>query len=305
MRKIIIIFISALFTLTTSAFAGGMVGVKLGYGDLEGNAKAYTAGSNDYAAQSGSKDSEFGAIFAEVNVKESPISVGIEYVPFDADISLQGHQANVFANVSDYTTIYAMAKHEFAAFGVYVKAGFSEADIGAVKPNDGNTTIDTQSSTLEGTMYGFGLQSKELPYGLVARAEYTLTDFDNDKIHDTHFITTKEELYYPNILGNDLEKIERIDEKIREIIKDTKNKAENINCYPDSQKSYEMLGMDVMLDDEFKIKLLEINHKMAMPEEKNHISNKLFEGQVSLCVDKYFPPKKDVKGMNYFDKIEI
>ena len=67
-----------------------MIGVKYGNGDLEGNAKSYTAGSTTYAAQSGSKDNEFGAIFAEVNVKESPISVGLEYVPFDADISLNG-----------------------------------------------------------------------------------------------------------------------------------------------------------------------------------------------------------------------
>ena len=185
MKKITILFVSALFTLSTSAFAGGMIGVKVGNGDLDGNKKSYTAGTNAYGASSGSKSSKFGAIFAEINVKESPISVGVEYVPFDADISLQGHQANVFANVSDYTTIYAMAKHEFAAFGVYVKAGFSEADIGAVKPNDGNTTIDTQSSTLEGTMYGFGLQSKELPYGLVARAEYTLTDFDDISVTTT------------------------------------------------------------------------------------------------------------------------
>jgi len=185
MRKITIIIISALFALTTSAFAGGMIGVKIGKGDLDGNSKSYVSGGTTYAAVSGSKDAEFGAIFAEVEMGESPLSLGIEYVPFDADISLQGHQANVFANVSDYTTIYAMAKHEFAAFGVYVKAGFSEADIGAVKPNDGNTTIDTQSSTLEGTMYGFGLQSKELPYGLVARAEYTLTDFDEISVTTT------------------------------------------------------------------------------------------------------------------------
>jgi len=143
-------------------------------------------------------------------------------------------------------------------------------------------------------------------YGLVALARelYTLTDFDNDKIHDTHFNTTKEELYYPNILGNDLEKIEKIDNKVREIIKDVKNKAEHINCYPESKNGYEILGMDIMLDDEFKIKLLEINNNISLPEEKNHISNKLFEGQIALYIDKYFPPKKEIKEVNYFQKIE-
>ena len=185
MRKIIIIFISALFTLTTSAFAGGMVGVKLGYGDLEGNAKAYTAGSNDYTAQSGSKDSEFGAIFAEVNVKESPISVGIEYVPFEAGISLNGHQSNVSAELSDYTTLYLLAMHDLTDVSVYAKIGYSEADIGAVKANDTDTTINSQSGSLEGMMYGVGLQSQALPFGLVARAEYTYTEFDDISVTTT------------------------------------------------------------------------------------------------------------------------
>lgn len=179
MKKITIIFISALFTLTTSAFAGGMVGVKLGNGDLEGNAKSYVSGSTTYAAQTASKDADFGAIFAEVNVNESPISIGIEYVPFEAAISLDGHQSNVSAELSDYTTLYLLAMHELDSVSVYAKIGYSEADIGKVTANDTDTTIGTQSGSLEGTMYGVGLQSQSLPFGLVARAEYTYTEFDD------------------------------------------------------------------------------------------------------------------------------
>ena len=81
-----------------------MVGVKYGKGDLEGNAKSYVAGTNTYAAETGSKDNEFGAIFAEVNVKESPISVGLEYVPFDADISLTVMHLLQVLMLDDYTT---------------------------------------------------------------------------------------------------------------------------------------------------------------------------------------------------------
>ena len=185
MKKITILILSVLFTLTTSAFAGGMIGVKYGKGDLEGNAKSYVAGSNTYAAQSGSKDSDFGAIFAEVNIKESPISVGIEYVPLDADISLDGHQANVSANVSDYTTLYALAMHDLTKFSVYAKLGYSQADIGKVKVNDFQTTYVSQSGDLEGMMYGVGIQSQELPFGIVARAEYTLTQFDDISVTTT------------------------------------------------------------------------------------------------------------------------
>ena len=185
MKKITILIISALFTLTTSAFAGGMVGVKYGKGDLEGNAKSYVAGDTTYAAQSGSKDSEFGAIFVEVNIKESPISVGLEYVPFDADISLNGDASGVSANVSDYRTIYALAMHDLTKFSVYAKLGYSQADIGKVKVNDTGTTVVSQSGDLEGMMYGVGIQSQELPFGLVARAEYTLTEFDDITVTTT------------------------------------------------------------------------------------------------------------------------
>lgn len=186
MKKLTILTFSILFTVSTSAFAGGMIGVKYGNGDLEGNAKSYTAGSTTYAAQSGSKDNEFGAIFAEINIKESPISVGLEYVPFDADVSLNGDASGVSANVSDYTTLYALAMHELNQVSVYAKLGYSMADIGTVKPNDGQTTaITAGSDSLEGMMYGVGIQSKELPFGLVARAEYTFTEFDDISVTTT------------------------------------------------------------------------------------------------------------------------
>ena len=185
MKKITILLVSALFTLTTSAFAGGMVGVKYGKGDLDGSSKSYVAGGTTYAAQSGSKDNEFAAIFAEINVKESPISVGLEYVPFDADISLTGASANISANVGNYTTIYALAMHELDELNVYAKLGYSMADIGTVKNGDGQTTINSNSSSLEGIMYGVGVQSKELAMGIVARAEYTFTEFDDISVTTT------------------------------------------------------------------------------------------------------------------------
>ena len=186
MKKLTIILISTLFTLTTSAFAGGMVGVKLGSGELEGNSKSYTAGSTTYAAKSGSKDAQFGAIFAELNIMDSPISAGVEYVPFDADISLNGLNSNVSANVTDYTTLYLLAKRDLTNFSVYAKIGYSEADIGTIKhDSNAQTTVNSQSASLEGTMYGFGLQSQELPFGLVARAEYTFTEFDTISVNTT------------------------------------------------------------------------------------------------------------------------
>ena len=186
MKKLTILLITAVFTLATSAFAGGMIGVKYGTGELDGNSKAYTAGSTTVAAQSGSKDNEFGAIFAEVNIKSSPISVGLEYVPFDADISLNGSTSGASANVSDYTTAYLLAMTDLKDISVYAKVGYSQADIGTVKPNNStNTTVNSNSGELEGIMYGVGIQSKVLENGIVARAEYTMTEFDDISVTTT------------------------------------------------------------------------------------------------------------------------
>ena len=186
MKKITILLITAMFTLTTSAFAGGMIGVKIGKGDLEGTAKSYTAGGTTYGAATGSKDNDFGAIFAEYNVMESPISVGLEYVPFDADVSLDGKSSGVSANVGDYTTLYALAMQPVNDdVSVYAKIGYSQADIGSIKNTDTLTTINSKSGELEGMMYGVGIQTQELAMGIVARAEYTFTDFDDISVTTT------------------------------------------------------------------------------------------------------------------------
>ena len=179
MNKLRIFIFSAVLAFTTSAFAGGTIGLKVGTGDLTGDAKSYTAGGTTYAAVSGSKDSEYGAIFAEIDLGDTPLSVGLEYVPFDADITLDGKNANTSANVGDYTTAYIMASKDMDnGASLYVKAGLSTADIGTVSPNDAATTVNSNSSSLDGTMVGIGFQSPENSFGLSVRAEATFTEFD-------------------------------------------------------------------------------------------------------------------------------
>ena len=186
MNKFKIFIISAALAFTTSAFAGGTIGFKIGNGDLEGNSKAYTAGDTNYAGASGSKDSEYGAIFAELNLGDTPISVGLEYVPFDADISLDGKNANTSANVDDYITAYLMAGKEMPnGASLYVKAGLSTADIGTVSPNDAQTTVNSNSGSLDGTMIGIGFESPENSAGIVVRAEATYTEFDTIQVTTT------------------------------------------------------------------------------------------------------------------------
>jgi len=74
---------------------------------------------------------------------------------------------------------------ELTNFSVYGKLGYSKADVGKVKVNDTQTTYVSQSGDLEGVMYGLGIQSQELPFGIIARAEYTYTEFDDISVTTT------------------------------------------------------------------------------------------------------------------------
>ena len=177
MKKIIsIIFV---LLVSSNAYAGGLIGIKVGQGELEGNKAGYTAGTTNYAASSGDKSNEYGAIFAEINLGDTPISIGLEHIPFEANIRLDGaKETDTGATIDNANTLYLLAAKELGNCGsAYIKAGLFSADIGTIK-NTG-TTVNSQDSTLEGNMVGLGFQSPEIGVGLVVRGEATLTDLDD------------------------------------------------------------------------------------------------------------------------------
>ncbi len=178
MNRLKIFVFSAALAFTTSAFAGGTIGFKVGNGDLEGTNDAYTAGSRTQASVTASKDALFGAIFAEINLGDTPLSAGVEYVPFDADITLDGNNSSTSANVDDYTTAYLLLSKELESVSIYAKLGYSHADIGAINASE-NTTVNSQDDSLEGPMVGVGFQTEELANGMAGRLEITYTEFDS------------------------------------------------------------------------------------------------------------------------------
>ena len=187
MKKLITILVSSVILFTTSAYSAGMIGLKVGTGDLEGAQKAYTAGSTTYAAQTKSEDSEYGAIFAEIEIPNYPVSVGLEYIPFTATVSVDGNSSDSHLELSDHTTLYLLAAKELAnGASVYGKLGYAMADIGGVKNNYDTTVVNSHDDSLEGPMAGIGLETAEFsPAALVARFEATYTEYDEVKVNTT------------------------------------------------------------------------------------------------------------------------
>ena len=184
MKKLITLLFASLM-IATSAQSAGMVGVKLGIGELDAENNSYTAGDTTVASQSGDTKNEYGALFAEFEIPAvDGLSLGLEYIPFTASIRLDKGESGTGADVDDYRTLYALYMQETGDGNVYFKAGYSQADIGTVT-NANGTTVNSQDDTLEGPMVGVGFQSNELINGLVARIEATYTDLEDVSITTT------------------------------------------------------------------------------------------------------------------------
>ena len=194
MKKILSILFGASLLLATSAQADGVIGIKYGTGELDATKNSYAASSTKtYAAASKAKNHEYGAIFAEIAIPAlEGLSVGVEIIPFTATIMLENpKEAQTGAELSDHTTLYGQYMYSMGSGGVYVKAGYAMADIGDITQTRNSsvdspkTTINSQSSSMEGPMIGVGYQSMEFGDGFVARAEATYTDYDDISVTTT------------------------------------------------------------------------------------------------------------------------
>ncbi len=187
MKKILSILFGVSLLLATSAQAEGMFGIKYGTGELDATKNGYTAGSNTYAAASKAKDHEYGAVFLELAIPSvDGLSLGLEVIPFTATIMLENaKEAQTGAELSGHKTLYAQYMYSMGNGGVYVKAGYADADIGDITQTRADTTVNSQSNSLQGPMIGVGFQTNEFYEGLVARLEATYTDYDDVSVTTT------------------------------------------------------------------------------------------------------------------------
>ena len=178
MKKIVTILMTSLF-LISAANAGGMIGIKAGVGDLHG--KRTSSVDAKGGASSASVDSEYGAVFAEVNLADN-VSVGLEVVPMSGIIDTKattGTDSQV--TVEDLKTLYFLASRDTDFGSVYGKIGYAHADL-TVVANYGQTITDA-SDAAEGPMVGIGAQfSLPTPIIDTMRIEGTYTNFDELKI---------------------------------------------------------------------------------------------------------------------------
>ena len=178
MKKVMKILFASLFFMS-AANAGGMIGVKYGVGELDGER---TSTGDSSGVTSGQIDSEYGAVFAELNLADSMFSIGAELVPLEGVIdTLDSTGTDSQVTVEDLLTLYVLGSIEMDFGSLYAKVGYASADLSAVA-NYGQTLSD-MSDKAEGPMIGAGIQF-DLPTPIIntMRLEATHTDFDSLKI---------------------------------------------------------------------------------------------------------------------------
>ena len=181
MKKILSILLASSF-LALSANAGGMIGVKVGSGSLDGE-RTVDPQHGVASSNTGSVSNEYAAIFAEFSVNDM-VSVGLEVVPMEGQISTKDATASdTTVTVSDLITAYALVSIGDSPF--YGKVGYSTVDL-AVDTNYTQNTVNSFDDSAQGPMIGLGAQfDSPIPFLDVVRVEGTYTDLGELSITTT------------------------------------------------------------------------------------------------------------------------
>lgn len=199
--KKILVTLMVIFGLTSfSAFAGTNVGLKLTQANMEASGSTTTdsgsINSGGAAINHSAKDADFdmASIFVEKTIEDvGPVNIalGLDLIPFSAEIDKLGGGDGFDATVEVENVMTAYIQPMLSLndnVTLFVKAGYTSGDVNIVdtsrQAGSASQTGDTQSTdsntskTLEGTMYGAGIQIDVDAAVDFVRLEGTFTDFD-------------------------------------------------------------------------------------------------------------------------------
>ena len=195
MRKLISAIIFGLFIMTTQSFAEVNIGVAIGKAAFYGegretlsNNQGGTGSTSVVTTEAGAFTDSISAIFIEYAFEEAPIALGIERVidtiktPTNVN-ELHGVPSmktnTVKAEFENILGIYATVK---IPFGLYLKAGYKEAEVQTKEVMQTNSSYPDQD--VDGYMFGLGWE-KVADNGIFARLEANATLWDEVSVNSS------------------------------------------------------------------------------------------------------------------------
>ena len=150
-----------------------------------------------------------------------------------------------------------------------------------------------------------------------AREPYKYGDWDNKNIHDSHLSSSfNQALVYPDDLDvrnsdgvehirqENIMKIDQAIDKISYGVLKTVDQYRGLSSYDNVESSFYIFGLDLLIDDDYNVWLLEINHNAAIFNYNSDFKKDFIAGLISKIVDPYYPPANPVLDNNFFRKVE-
>ena len=194
-KKLIIAVISASF-VASAAFAGSTnVGVRISSADLAASGTETTDQATTITNNEKEASFDLPSVFIERQIDMTSalsIAVGLDFVPLSEDVATLGGGTGTDAKVKAGNLITAYIQPTFSlneTISVYGKIGYAQGDLEidsisrqATTGGDSASTDATADKTLEGPVYGLGIQvNRDIGPLNFIRLEATRTDFDQIK----------------------------------------------------------------------------------------------------------------------------
>ena len=122
----------------------------------------------------------------------------------------------------------------------------------------------------------------------LAKKPYVNGDWGNPDIHDTHFHGNSN-YSWPESTNLTSAQLQTINEQIHDFYTYL-DSAINAGCYAESKYCYELFGIDLMITQDYKLKVLEVNAGLGLGTNTTANKEELFNGILELIVDTKRPP---------------
>jgi tubulin polyglutamylase TTLL9 len=122
----------------------------------------------------------------------------------------------------------------------------------------------------------------------IAKKPYVSGKWDNPDIHDTHFHGNSS-YSWPESTNLTPQQLVSVNSQICEFYTYLDSHI-NAGCYSESKFCYELFGVDLMITDDYKLKVLEVNAGLGLGNNTSASKEELFNGILELIVDPRFQP---------------
>ena len=196
--KIIAVGALSMF-VTSAAIAGGAIGITVGTASVDASGHESLKTTANKTTHSTSKDVTVASVFIENTNEDSGITVGIDYIPYNAEAGKGANTGDDDIETSGTNTVNVDFKHHVTLYvektvgdlGLYVKAGLSQVTL--VTNDSLSTGAKYPNEDMSGYVLGIGFK-RDLTNGIFFKlsGEYSKYDGATFKSTGSDAVTTVE-----------------------------------------------------------------------------------------------------------------